>query len=113
MKWRVCCSITAYRSTWKDTSSRGTLYVSLRGRPAFGVVVDLDHTSPVEVTQPITRLVDARPVVAPVMLELARWIAAYYRCTSAGPCPHAAPRSGPQGRDHGRPVERRAAGGRG
>ena len=65
--------------------------VSLRGRPAFGVVVDLDHTSPVEVTQPITRLVDARPVVAPVMLELARWIAAYYRCTLYAPWPWRTP----------------------
>ncbi len=55
--------------------------VPLRGRPAYGVVVELSATSPVEVTLPITRLVDAKPVVSPAMLALARWIASHYMCT--------------------------------
>ena len=36
--------------------------VPLRGRPAYGLVTGLADTSPVQPTQPIARLVDARPV---------------------------------------------------
>src|SRR5438094_3635120 len=46
--------------------------VTLRGRPAYGVVVELADTSPVQPAQPITQLVDARLVVQPAMLDLAR-----------------------------------------
>lgn len=55
--------------------------VPLRGRPAYGVVVELSERSPVEETLPVTRLVEAEPLVLPQMLALARWIASYYRCT--------------------------------
>ncbi len=53
----------------------------LRGRPAYGVVVEMADYSPVQPTQPVTRLVDRRPVLPPAMLELARWIASHYHCT--------------------------------
>ncbi|HET9493723.1 MAG TPA: DEAD/DEAH box helicase, partial [Chloroflexia bacterium] len=55
--------------------------VPLRGRPAYGVIIELADTTPVERTKPVTRLVDARPVVSADMLGLARWIAGHYRCT--------------------------------
>jgi primosomal protein N' (replication factor Y) len=55
--------------------------VPLRGRPAYGVVLELTDTTPVERTKPVTRLVDARPVVSADMIGLARWIAGHYRCT--------------------------------
>ena len=55
--------------------------VTLRGRPTYGLVTELDTSSPVETTHPITGLVDARPLVLPHMLALARWIADYYNCT--------------------------------
>jgi primosomal protein N' (replication factor Y) len=55
--------------------------VPLRGTPTYGVVVELEDSAPVEHTRPITRMVDARPVLPPAMLELARWIAEHYRCT--------------------------------
>jgi primosomal protein N' (replication factor Y) len=55
--------------------------VPLRGRPAYGVVIELAATTLIERTKPVTRLVDSRPVVSADMLELARWIAGHYRCT--------------------------------
>ncbi|MEO8289187.1 MAG: primosomal protein N' [Chloroflexota bacterium] len=55
--------------------------VPLRGTPTYGVVVELTDSSPVENTKPITRAVDARPILPPAMLDLARWIATHYRCT--------------------------------
>jgi primosomal protein N' (replication factor Y) (superfamily II helicase) len=55
--------------------------VPLRGRPAYGVVTELSDVSPVRDTLPVTELVEARQVVMPHMLELARWIAGYYHCT--------------------------------
>ena len=55
--------------------------VPLRGTPTYGVVVELSESAPVENTRPITRVVDARPVLPPAMLELARWIAEHYRST--------------------------------
>ncbi|HYO49561.1 MAG TPA: primosomal protein N' [Chloroflexia bacterium] len=55
--------------------------VPLRGQPTYGVVTELSDASPVEVTQPILRLVDRAPILPPAMLSLARWIASYYRCT--------------------------------
>lgn len=55
--------------------------VPLRDRPAYGVVVELDESAPVEETRPILRLVDPQPILPPYMLELARWISEYYRCT--------------------------------
>jgi primosomal protein N' (replication factor Y) len=55
--------------------------VPLRGTPTYGVVVELADSTPVENTRPITRAVDSRPVLPPAMLDLARWIAAHYRCT--------------------------------
>ena len=55
--------------------------VPLRGTPTYGVVVELSDSTPIENTKPITRVVDARPILPPAMLELARWIAEHYRCT--------------------------------
>src|SRR5437762_2523180 len=55
--------------------------VPLRDKSAYGVVVEMAETSPVETTRPIGKLIDARPVLSPQMLELARWIATYYGCT--------------------------------
>src|SRR5438270_8875515 len=55
--------------------------VPLRGTPTYGVVVELADSAPVENTRPVTRAVDARPVLPPAMLDLARWIAGHYRCT--------------------------------
>ncbi|MDQ6695588.1 MAG: primosomal protein N' [Chloroflexota bacterium] len=55
--------------------------VQLRGRPSHGVVVELTQSSPVEETQPIIRLADSGPILPPAMIELAHWIASYYRCT--------------------------------
>src|SRR5689334_12075122 len=43
--------------------------VPLRGTPTYGVVVELTATSPVENTRPVTRMVDARPVLPTAMLE--------------------------------------------
>src|SRR5215203_5323469 len=54
--------------------------VPLRDKPVYGVVVEISDSSPVD-TRPISRIVDAHPVVPPAMMELARWIAGYYRCT--------------------------------
>jgi len=66
----------------QGSMERGQLVeVSLRGRPAYGVIVELAATTPVEITQPILKLVDVRPVLSPSMLALAQWIASYYRCT--------------------------------
>jgi primosomal protein N' (replication factor Y) (superfamily II helicase) len=66
----------------EDTLRPGHLVVvPLRGRPAYGVVTEQADSSPVERTKPVTRLVDARPVVSADMLELARWVAGHYRCT--------------------------------
>src|SRR5437868_15503896 len=45
--------------------------VPLRGKPAYGVVVEMSATSPVEATLTLTRLVDTRPMVSPAMLALA------------------------------------------
>jgi primosomal protein N' (replication factor Y) len=55
--------------------------VSVRGRPAYGVVIEFSGISPVDITHPILKVVDARPVLSPSMLSLARWISSYYRCT--------------------------------
>ncbi|HEY0070514.1 MAG TPA: hypothetical protein VGE04_11155, partial [Chloroflexia bacterium] len=55
--------------------------VPLRNRPTYGVVVEMADESPVEETRPILRLVDPQPILPPYMVELARWIAGYYRCT--------------------------------
>ncbi len=55
--------------------------VPLRGKPTYGVVVEMAAASPVELTQPIIKLVDSKPVIMPSMLELARWIATYYKCS--------------------------------
>ncbi len=55
--------------------------VPLRGKPAYGVVLELADSSPVGYALPVKRLVDPRPVLPAYMLGLARWIAAYYRCT--------------------------------
>ncbi|MFL5732911.1 MAG: primosomal protein N' [Chloroflexia bacterium] len=55
--------------------------VPLRGRPAYGVVTGLSDEAPVPETLPIRELVDARQVVLPHMMALARWIAGYYHCT--------------------------------
>ncbi len=55
--------------------------VPLRGKPTYGVVVELADSSPVDYTKPIVRLVDPQPILPAYMLELARWIAYYYRCT--------------------------------
>lgn len=54
--------------------------VPLKDKPAYGVVVELANSSPVE-TRPISRLVDAGPVVPLPMMALARWIAGHYKCT--------------------------------
>ncbi len=55
--------------------------VPLRDKPTYGVVVALADSAPVEVTRPISRVIDTRPVVPPAMMALARWIAEHYRCT--------------------------------
>jgi primosomal protein N' (replication factor Y) len=55
--------------------------VPLRGKPTYGVVVELAESAPVEDTRPISRVLDARPVVPLAMMALARWIAGHYRCT--------------------------------
>ncbi len=55
--------------------------VPLRGRPSYGVVVGLADSAPVQVTLPVARLLDPRPVLSPAMLSLAGWIASHYRCT--------------------------------
>jgi primosomal protein N' (replication factor Y) len=55
--------------------------VPVQGKPVYGVVVELAHSSPVPSTLPIHRQIGQRPVVSPAMLALAHWIATYYRCT--------------------------------
>ena len=54
--------------------------VPLRTTPMHGVVVELAESAPV-ITKPVMRVVDPNPVLTAAMLSLARWIAAYYRCT--------------------------------
>jgi primosomal protein N' (replication factor Y) len=44
-------------------------------RALYGIVVDRPLAPAVEETRPVTALVDPRPVLLPVQIELARWIA--------------------------------------
>ena len=43
-----------------------------------GIVVRLADRSPVEKTKPITALLEPEPLLSPAMIELARWMSAYY-----------------------------------
>ncbi len=55
--------------------------VPLRGKPTYGVIVEIAGSSPVQPTLPIWRIVDSNPALSPAMLSLAQWISRYYRCT--------------------------------
>lgn len=55
--------------------------VPLRGKPTYGVIVEIAGSSPAQPTLPIWRIVDSSPVLSPAMLSLAQWISRYYRCT--------------------------------
>src|SRR5438477_10319164 len=57
-----------------DVQPGQLVIVPLRGRPTYGVAVELSGSSPVEDTLPITRLVDRKPVLSPAMLALAYWL---------------------------------------
>ena len=65
-----------------DALTLGQLvWVPFGARRLQGVVLALGDTSPVEQTKDIEGIVDARPFLSPIHLDLARWIARTYLCS--------------------------------
>lgn len=65
-----------------DTIALGQLvWVPFGSRRLQGVVVAFSDTSPVEPTKDIEAIVDPRPFLSPIHLDLARWISRTYLCT--------------------------------
>ncbi|MCX7840560.1 MAG: DEAD/DEAH box helicase, partial [Anaerolineae bacterium] len=64
-----------------DTIALGQLvWVPFGARRVQGVIVAFSDTSPVEQTKEIEAIVDPRPFLSPIHIELARWIARTYLC---------------------------------
>jgi len=61
-----------------DLQTGQLVHVPVGARRAQGVVVGLLERAAVEETRPIEALVDPRPVLVPLQIELARWIAERY-----------------------------------
>ena len=53
-----------------------------RNRAALGTVVDLPAESPLPEAslRPLTAVIGDKPVISPILIELARWMADYYCC---------------------------------
>ena len=65
-----------------DSVALGQLvWVPFGARRLQGVVIAFSDTSPVEQTKDIEAIVDARPFLSPIHLDLARWIARTYLCS--------------------------------
>jgi len=65
-----------------DTIALGQLvWVPFGARRLQGVVIAFSDTSPVEQTKEIEAIVDPRPFLSPLHLDLARWIARTYLCS--------------------------------
>jgi len=65
-----------------DTLALGQLvWVPFGTRRVQGIVVAFSETSPVETTREIETVVDPRPFLSAVQIDLARWIARTYLCS--------------------------------
>lgn len=65
-----------------DMMALGQLvWVPFGARRVQGVIVAFSATTPVEQTKEIEALVDPRPFLSPIHLDLARWIARTYLCS--------------------------------
>lgn len=56
------------------------VWVPFGSRRIQGIIIAFSETSPVEQTKDIDEIAEARPVLSPTQLELARWIARTYLC---------------------------------
>jgi primosomal protein N' (replication factor Y) len=54
--------------------------VPVRTRSALGTIIELRETTEAEGVKPITDVVSAEPIVGPLLIRLAAWIADYYCC---------------------------------
>jgi primosomal protein N' (replication factor Y) len=61
-----------------DLSVGQAVWVPFGSRTLQGIVFELTDSPAVEETRPIAGLVDARPLLTPVQIGLARWISDYY-----------------------------------